>query len=349
MARKNVKKIILVLFVLFFGVFVSRNILAQEFTQEDYNKILEEFYDKASTLIQQKATNFDIKTNPMFPKAYTEIRAMVSSYSFNTNRAYITWSVNGKIVEQGTGKKNITFKTGDIGTTVRLSVSITTENGLNLNEIKEIKIGELDLLWQANTHTPPFYRGKALPTEGSSIIITALPQGWGPTGSLIYEWKRNFKNLPGLSGVGKNSISFSFTDISNEENIGIKVSTSKGEVLAEKLMTIKIREPEIVLYEESPLEGTLSQKALSLVRKIQLSQPEIVIRAEPYFFLKPTINSLSYEWTMNKEPLNTLSKPNTVGLNIPASSEGGTAIIELKARNTTASFDQITKKLQFSF
>lgn len=345
--QKNTKKILLVSFVLIFCAFVFKTTFAQDFTQEDYNKILEDFYNKASSLVQQKSTNFEINLNPKYPGANTKVTTNIISYSFNVDRAYIAWTVNGKVVEQGRGKKSITFKTGDAGTTVYLSVSVTTENDLNLSENKEIKIGELDLLWQTNTYTPPFYRGKAMPTKNSSITVTAVPQGLGSPGSLIYNWQRNFKNLPNVSGAGKNSISFSFTDVSSVEDLGVKISAINGDDLMEKKISIKLKEPEVVLYEESPLGGVLYQKALS--SEILLFNPEIVLRAEPYFFLKSDLDSLSYEWKMNGELIESLSKANTIGLNTPSDSTSGTTIINLQIKNISKHFQQITKNLRLSF
>jgi len=347
MTQKNTKKILLTVFVLTFTFFLFRGVFAQEFTQEDYNKILEEFYNKASTLVQQKATNFEISLDPKYPEANAEISARVSSYSFNSDRAHITWSINGKIVEQGRGKKSITFKTGGAGTILRLSVSVTTENDISLREDKEIRIGGLDLIWQADTHTPSLYKGKALPTKGSRITVVAFSQGLGSPENLIYSWRRDFKNLPQASGLGKNSLSFSFTDISSEENIKVKVSTTDGNDLMEKNISIRLKEPEIILYEESPTDGVLFQNALK--SSLPSLQPEIVIRAEPYFFLKSDIDSLSYSWSINNEDIEPLSKPNIIGLAIPQGTAEGSAEIKLKVENGNKYLEQIVKSLHMSF
>lgn len=347
MAQKNTKKILLALFVFIFGAFVFTNAFAQDFTQEDYNKILEDFYNKASSMVQQKTNDFQINLSPEYPEAYTEVTANIVSYSFDADKSYITWTLNGKIIKQGRGKKSVTFKTGGVGTTKYLAVSITTEKGINIRAEKEIKISEIDLLWQAHTFTPAFYKGKAMPVENGLVKVTAIPHGLGASKSLIYEWQRDFKNLPNSSGLGRNSISFSFSDVTNEETISVKVSTTNGNNIVEKTINIRIKDMEVVLYEESPLEGVLYQKALG--NKVQLLQPEIVIRAEPYFFQKSDIDSLTYEWRMNQKPIKSLAKPNTIGLSAPSDLTEGATAITLQVKNKNKYFQQITKSLQLSF
>ncbi len=348
---KNTKKILLILTVFVFASLAFKFVYAQqqEFTQEDYNKILQDFYDKASTLVQQKATNFEISLNPEYPGPNEEIKANVTSYTFSTDNSYITWVINGKTVEQGRGKKSITFKTGQVGTSVHISVSVATENGLNLNETKDIKIGDLDLLWQANTYTPPFYKGKALATEGTTITVTAVAQGLGSPSNLVFDWKRNFKNLPTVSGVGKNSLSFSFTNSSSKEVVELKISTINGDKLIDKKIDINLTDPEVIFYEESPSEGVLHQKSLNSDSEIFLNQPQIVVRAEPYFFLKLDAGSLSYKWMMNGAPISPLSAPNTVGLSAPRTETGGTANVSLQIKNEKKYSQQFSKNLRFVF
>jgi hypothetical protein len=72
----------------------------------------------------------------------------------------------------------------------------------------------MTLLWQANdAYVPPFYKGKALLTEGSDVKIVAMPEIKSGSGTinpknLTYSWKKDYTNDPDGSGYGIHSYVF---------------------------------------------------------------------------------------------------------------------------------------------
>src|SRR3989344_1173365 len=49
----------------------------------------------------------------------------------------------------------------------------------------------VDLLWQGETYTPPFYKGKSLWSNQSRITFFAMTNGLGNPANLSYKWTKN--------------------------------------------------------------------------------------------------------------------------------------------------------------
>jgi hypothetical protein len=270
----------------------------------------------------------EIKLSPRQPEPNSIVRAEIIAYGPDEDRSYITWTINGTIIEQGLGKKTVEFKTGDIGSALVISASLVTEKEQEFKASKRLKIGKLDLLWQTNNYIPVFYKGKALPFPGSQIKITALPYGFGASENFIYKWTRGGKSQQGASGLGKNSFVFNFSPIDEVEEIGVQISDIDKTFTFGKKILIGSKDIEVQFYEEHPRKGPFYQKALD--GRVELNQAEIAIRAEPYFLPKDELINARYNWTMNGQPLESLSKntPNIIGLIAP--SGNGQSLIELR-------------------
>ncbi|MCR4334391.1 MAG: hypothetical protein NUV47_01505 [Patescibacteria group bacterium] len=155
----------------------------------------------------------------------------------------------------------------------------------------------VDLLWQTNTYTPPFYKGKALYTTQSTVTVVAVPSI--KSNNLIYTWKQDYKVLGSLSGLGKDSYTFKGTVLSKPTTIEVEVSTAEDGLKATKDITLSARNPEPIIYEDDPLYGILYNKAIT--SPLALSKDEIVLLASPYFFSTDVTgkNNLEYEWSIN--------------------------------------------------
>jgi hypothetical protein len=290
--------------------------------------------------------DFIINFDPKQPGANTEVTASVLSYAFDIDQSYITWMLNGTVVAQGTGEKSTTFRTGDIGSATTLYVSIVTKTNRKLEKTIKFTTGEIDLLWQASTYTPAFYKGKAKPVPGAQIKITVVPHGLGKKSSLIYDWRKNYRNLPNESGVGKSSFVFTLPDMPRDEVVKVKVWGPKKNYYMEKSITIRSEQPDVILYEEDPLEGPLYYESLPTQINIEVS--DMTIRAEPYFFPKTDIESLLYTWTMNKTPFESLDNPNLVGVSRPEET-GGYSIIEVNITNPEKILQNAMKRIKINF
>jgi len=300
-----------------------------------------------SVNITPPSGDFEIRMTPEHPGANTNVEAKIISFSFNVDSSNITWTLNGKIIEQGIGAKTIDFQTGNIGSTLSLSVFIVTNNGKQIENKTIFKIVEADMLWDANTYTPYFYKGKSEPIIYNEINVTAVPSGFSSGNkNLIYKWSKNYKNVANVSGTGRNTFSFSFSELRDTEKIGVEISNLQGSEVYKKTITIKKREPEILFYEEHPLEGPLYQR--SIFENFDMQKQEIVIRAEPFFFPKEDVEDLSFDWDASGERITPLSRKNIIGLTTLLNSEGESNI-SLFVENTKKLFQDISNKFKLNF
>lgn len=289
---------------------------------------------------------FKINLDPPNMEVNSVIKAKIETYSFDPDIAYITWVLNGKTVKQGRGEKSIDFVAGDIGANVSLSVYVTTEKGAELAQSLNFKIAEINLLWQAETVVPVFYKGKAEPVAGSNVKVAAISQGLGGSKNLIYEWQRNYKIIADASGRGKDSFVFKFSGARDEEIIGVTVYGPNKDFSISKTITIKRKEPEIFLYEEHSLEGPLFNRALPA--EIGLIQEQTTIRAEPYFFPKEDRTFLLYTWKMNNNQIEPLYAPNVIGLSLPEQ-KGGYSVIDVSVKNLNNKLQEIFSGIKINF
>jgi hypothetical protein len=279
----------------------------------------------------QAIDDFFAEFSPENPGPNTTVSAKANSYSFDINRASISWIVNGQTKLKGTGEKNFSFQTGNIGSVTKLSVLITTEKGASFRKDFSFRTADVDILWEALTYTPPGYKGKALPTSESSIRITAVPHfpdSVSPS-KLIYNWSVDFKNKPDVSGLGKRIFLLKSVQVFQENKISVRVSNYDRSVTAEKNISIKISQPKIIFYEENPLEGT--RYNIALQKDFQLNSDAMNIRAEPFFFSTRNFKNLLYEWTMNNQKIATEEFSNV--LSLAKGEQPGRSVIGLKINN----------------
>ncbi len=289
--------------------------------------------------------DFFVEFSPENPGANTKVNAQTQSYSFDINRASVSWTLNGKV--SGTGK-SFSFTTGNIGSLTSVGVSILSPAGQRFSKSFFFQAADVDLLWETSSYIPPQYQGKALPISGSKIKITAIPWGMEIADSkLIYEWNLNNKNILDQSGTGKKTITITTSDLGNDKDvIKLKVSTPSADISAEKTISIKINEPKILFYEESPLEGPLYQKALN--GSFSLQNPELSIRAEPYFFSRGTLSSLIKKWAINSKEVEISKKPNIINLSIQEKTKG-TSLVKLSLTNPINIYEFAQKLIQINF
>lgn len=291
--------------------------------------------------------DFEIRLTPEYPEPNTTTKAKIVSFTFNVDASNITWSLNGKIIEQGLGKKEVEFETGNIGSILSLSVFVITNNNQQVENKKEFRVVETDILWDANTYTPFFYKGKSESIIYNKIDVTALPHGFSSNkNNLIYTWNKNYKKEVDFSGTGKDTYSFIFSELRDSEKIGVEITNLDKTEVYKKTITITKRDPEVLFYEEHPLEGPLFQKAI--LDNFEVKQQDTVARAEPYFFPKEDVNNISFNWSIGGKTISTLSRKNIIGLTVPINSDGESTI-NLVVKNTQKLFQEIASNFNIKF
>ena len=157
----------------------------------------------------------------------------------------------------------------------------------------------VDILWQGDTYTPPFYQGKSLWSTQSMITFVAIPNGLGNPSNLYYKWIRNGTVLGNSNGVGKNTLVFLDDILSRTQNIEVEIISASDNVLASSSISVTPIVPTLAVYENNPLYGFMFHKAVG--ENYRLKENELTLSAFPYFFNADTrlSNNLTYEWRTN--------------------------------------------------
>jgi len=280
---------------------------------------------------------------PSSPDAFEDVSITVSTFSFDLNRASITWKVDGNTKLQGIGRKSFTVKSGALGSTTLVDIAITVSTGKLITKQITIRPTSVDLLWEAiDSYVPPFYKGKALPTSETQIKVVALPSlslgsSQIKSSDLVYNWKKNFQNIQNSSGFGRKSYTFKNDYLDDVETIGVEVSRLNQSSKGLGQVAIQLRSPQILFYEDSELEGT--NYTFSLDRGFTPRTNQVTIVAEPFFFSsKNAVDSdFIYSWKLNNETTQTQSTKNVLSLQFDRDT-GGVAEISLGIKSLSKLF-----------
>lgn len=292
-----------------------------------------------------------VKVSPENPAPLETIRVTIESYISDLDKATITWSINGKIVDSGTGKRTFSFQNGPSGKITRLSVTIVTNNGERI--IKELSWNPvaLTILWQADTYTPPFYRGKALLTPQANIHVVALPDNSSGAnalsgGKFAYVWQKDGSTVAGASGYGKNL--FSFVGPKPYDKISVKVLASSVDdaIKSEKRIDLPVTQPFILFYESTPLLGVWYNHPMN--SDFTLTKKEFSLSAEPYFFSNDDSDApiLKYDWSLNGAPVQNYG--HTITLRNDTGQEGN-SVVSLTMSGIKKTFQGAARSLSVKF
>ncbi len=216
--------------------------------------------------------------------------------------ANLTWTQDGKVVEDAVGARAYTFTTGSLGQKTTVRVSIDSSQGA-FAQTFTFNPSLINLVWEADTSVPMLYKGKALYSAGSDYKVLALPSVYSggakvSAGALSYQWSRADNPIPEQSGFGRSVLSLTGDQLQSSEDIMVDVYY--GNVLAGSgAIAIPATAPQIVLYQRDALRGVLYDAALPA--GISLAAPEITVQAEPFYFANKALRSglAQYTWTLN--------------------------------------------------
>jgi hypothetical protein len=294
------------------------------------------------------SNDFSLKVNPEYPVAFESVSMSVSSYLFDVNTSQISWVVDGKVAKSGIGLTTHSIFAKNIGQSTLVTVKIFAD-GATLTKSVAIKPTSVDVFFEsASGYTPPFYKGRALPTKDSQIKIVALPilesnaTSINPSG-FSYNWKKGESALQGSSGYNKNSLTYFADYLNTVENIELSVSNPLTGYSAKKKMTIPLFEPKILIYENHPLRGIRFERSLN--NSINIGSGEKTLLVEPYFInaIGPTSSYLNYTWKINDQTIPTPNRKNQ--LVVRNGGQEGTSKISLEIENITKLFEKVSASL----
>ncbi|HEY4504532.1 MAG TPA: hypothetical protein VJI73_02040 [Candidatus Paceibacterota bacterium] len=248
--------------------------------------------------------DLSVRVSPESPGAHTEVTIEIESFSSDLRKSDIQWFENGVRKTRGVGLANFTFTTGGLGTVSNIRVVVTTSAGQTIAKDFVFRIARVDVLWSADSYTPAFFPGKPLPTSEAHISAYALPiflengKRLAPS-SLMYEWSLNFEKQDKLSGIGKNSFTFTGPNSFGTTNIDVRVSTLDNRIISRGSVHIEPESSEVYVYVLDPLLGPDYRKPVN--DNYELREPELSLLSEPFYFplSHKSGKGLRYEWALN--------------------------------------------------
>ncbi|HYC83136.1 MAG TPA: hypothetical protein VEB60_01140, partial [Candidatus Paceibacterota bacterium] len=269
-----------------------------------------------------KTSGITAVTSPTNPKALDQVKITLTSKLYYLDVSTISWTLNGELKQRDVGAKTFTFNMGPTGNKTHIEAVIETQDGATIEKKISLEAGDVSLVWQADTYTPPTYLGKALASPKSKTTVMAFANFLDAAGNqipskdLVYTWKQNGNVLPNASGLGRQSLSYVTNPYNLKTIIGIEIKNPKTNTVIDREITIETKQPRIVFYEERPLSGTDYSRAVKDI--FEVTSPMVSLRAEPFFFNQTDISRdlLSYSWSVDNNAIGS-GNNNVINLQAP--------------------------------
>lgn len=304
----------------------------------------------AANEINPMEGDVEVTTIPDNPQPYQDVTITLSSYATDLNKAMIEWQSGSRVVLKGYGKISYSFRTAGPNTITIFDVIIHIPGSIDpIAKRITINPSEVELIWEGvDSYTPPFYKGKAFPSQEGLIKVIAVPntssirQG---KGNIAYTWKSGDTTVQSASGYNKDSYVFKNSELNNKEEITATAESIDGQYSATNTIEIPLVKPQVIFYKRSPTEGVLYNQAL--VDETFIGEDEATIVAVPYFLgLKGNESAFSYTWKINGDPIETPSKKTE--LTIRPSSRGGYATINVLFDNLSTLYQNVEGKIKLN-
>jgi hypothetical protein len=297
------------------------------------------------------ASDVTIISNPVYPKSYESVTLTLSSYSFDTDLAFVTWSVDGAVIGSGLGLKSIELKTKGGGGTSKVQASITTANKESLTVNYTLSAQNIDLVWESlEGYVPPFYEGKGLIAEGTTYRVTALPsfvlQGHPIDPSkLAYTWYVDDKAILSQSGTGKQTFTGKLDYLSAVTEVKVLVRSVDGFVSEAKTEI----QPVPILPLIYPYNNLLGVDTAHAYGNRLETTKEVSLQVEPYYSSVTQNKDFynNYEWTLDGLPINT-QNPTQVVLH-PKENSYGSKLLSLHVTNAKRRLQEAKTSIEIVF
>lgn len=273
------------------------------------------FVGLPSTALAASETVLLTTLTPKTPVPGEPLNIRLKSFIIDLDSSTVTWYIDGEVVKSGLGATSIDTVASELGTTMKVDVIIIRPDGVRFDKTIKITPIEVDIFWEADTYTPSFYKGKALPTFKSDIRIIAIPRTKNQRETPIsyhYEWLTEYTKTIG-AGLGRNTVVLPGTWPNSSQIVSVTVKSPADEsVYGRKDIEIGIVDPEVRFYEYSQIHGLKMNRAFA--GSYSTKEDELQVRAIPYFVSASdhTHGSLIYSWYLNNRPSATPSQPDLV-------------------------------------
>jgi hypothetical protein len=180
----------------------------------------------------------------------------------------------------------------------------------------------VDIVWQADTYTPLFYKGKALWSNQSIIAITAIVSNTNSPQNYYYKWIRNNVVLGSLSGIGRDTVYLHDSILGKQQKYKIQIFNDNGGLIDENEIFIQPTRPSIVVYEDNPLYGIMFHREVG--SSYTLGGREVTFVTFPLFYsIANRFSNVKYEWRSGAGAVETM---NSVTYRTPAGASGSSPV-----------------------
>jgi hypothetical protein len=272
-------------------------------------------------------------------------------YTADLNSAEIFWYKDGKLELSGKGELRYSFSTGAIGKETNIEIRVVLQGGQSFSRQIKINPASVDLVWEANSYTPPFYKGKALHSRQGLLKIVAMPNFVrnGTTinpKTLIYEWSNGLTAYQSQSGYGKNILLINGSMLGQDDRIELLVRDPATNMVTNGFLTISPVDPELVFYEKNPFYGYIFEKSLG--NNTSMKEEELEVWTAPYNLSNENPKSLVYEWRLNGSVAPELYNSRSAVFRRPEEVSGNSNI-SLKIENLNRILQYVENTLMIKF
>ena len=294
-----------------------------------------------------------ISLSPEHPAPGDHVRATAGSNILDLSKATEIWTVNGRKIASGIGITTVDVTVGALGAETNISVSATV-GSVDASAQARIVPAQVDMLFESDSYTPPFYQGRALPSPDTHLRVQAIARFKRPNGSLVppsaivYTWRQNNQVVGSASGPGKDFAVLPSPVLYGTDTISVEAHTTDNAFSGSAFFTISSVTPNPVLYKNHPLFGIMFHQALGVQSFIP--ELEMTFAAIPYFAQaqSPDDRALQYAWRVNNATIaSDATSPSEITIN--AGKTGGRALIELEITHATNIFMNASKSWSVSF
>lgn len=273
----------------------------------------------------QSLGGISLSSIPKYPEPHETVTVSLNQYGVNTFGATIRWYLDDVEQVDYRNERSMTFVAGDIGERSTVGVLVTQGNGITITDEKVFVPVLVDLVLEADTYVPYFYKGRALPSAEADIrVITLVHDSSGVT-TYTYKWSLAGSVLFGGPVRGKSVAELKMPQFDNKR-LSVEVSDSSGNMIAENSIVLRNEDPKLLFYEENPLRG-LVERAVS--GRLSLLGEETTVFGEPYYLNTSELGThTEFEWSVSGRSVPSGASPNEVTLR--KTGNGGSAQIALE-------------------
>lgn len=272
----------------------------------------------------------ELAVSPRHPEPGQPVTVSLQDYSFESTGATISWVIDGETTPSLKNQRRITLNGKPIGQRTSVEATLTLPNGQVVTAQNSFRTSRVDFLIEANTLTPTFYAGRALPTAGSQVRVTAIPftRETSTPSDYSYQWEVSGDLIDGGAVRGKNATVFR-SGFETSMPVTVTVYDSNGTIVTSKSTRIRIQDPEIYFYERNPLRGLLP---IALRNPQPFIGQEMTVRAEPYYYDTTALGENTHiQWQLNGRSIdNANNDPFTITLQRQTGSASFTVGLELR-------------------